>query len=929
MRPSRYGLVAICLCITLLLAGCGKNEQHALAAAKARIQKNENAAAEIDLKNLLQRFPNAGEARFLLGLQSHKRGDNAAALIEFQRALDLKHPDSVVLPAIARALISQGKNRQVVDEFGMTRLADANANADMQALVAQAMAADGDAGGAIALIDKTVADAPTAELALLTKAGLETQAGRPDQALATLDRLIEARPESHLAWGMKGTLLGLRPDKLDLAMAALRKALSINPGDVAAQSGLLALFIQTGDLAAARQQLDALRKIAPKQLNTRFYEANFAYAAGKYSEAQSLFQAVLKAVPLHPEVLLNAAATELRLNATAQAETLAAKALTQSPGNLRAVQLLAQVYLRRGQPAKAIATLSAAVDSANVSPELLALAAHAQLMSGNTAVANGMFARMAQLKPSDPRLRTLIASSAFGKASDEAVFTQLRQIADEDAGSSADLAIISAHLGRQQVDAALQALAALERKRPGDPMHHHLRGQILVKKSDFAGARSSFENALKIEAGHYPAMAALAALDFKDNKPDLAQQRLKDYLKAQPKDARALLALAELMQSQRQPPAEVQKQIEAAVKAAPGDLSAQMALISHLFGQGQFDAAVTAARAATAAQPESIDLLDLQARCLVRVNQIQQALSSYGKIVALDPKSPRGHVGMADIYLQANDLVQAQRSADRALELSPGLAKGKAQLFLVAMRKQEFDRAVTIARSMQADPVNDSTGLILEADVEVGRSNWPAAVAVLRKALDKPAPELAAIKLYMALMGGGKTGEAETFSQQWLQRHPEHHNLLLTTADTARRMGNHAAAESRYRQLLAVQPDHVLALNNLAYTLLQQKKPGATALAEQAARLAPARAEILDTLAQALASEDRLSQAVDMQKRAVALAPELADLRLNLAGLLIQAGDKPGARSELDALAKLGSGFARQAEAARLRQSLTSALPGR
>ena len=108
VRPNRYGLVPICLCITLILAGCGKNEQQALAAAKARIQKNENAAAEIDLKTLLQRFPNSGEARFLLGLQSHKRGDNAAALIEMQRALDLNYPESLVLPAIARALISQG-----------------------------------------------------------------------------------------------------------------------------------------------------------------------------------------------------------------------------------------------------------------------------------------------------------------------------------------------------------------------------------------------------------------------------------------------------------------------------------------------------------------------------------------------------------------------------------------------------------------------------------------------------------------------------------------------------------------------------------------------------------------------------------------------------------------------------------------------------
>ena len=172
MRPSRCWLVPFCLWLCLQLGGCSKNEAQALASAKARIEKREDAAAEIDLKSLLQRFPKSGEARYLLGLQSQKRGDLAAALIELQRALDLNYPDSLVLPAMARAMIGQGKNRQVIEEFGKTGLPDANASAELQALVAQAMAAEGDADGAKALIDKTVAGAPTSELARLTQADL-------------------------------------------------------------------------------------------------------------------------------------------------------------------------------------------------------------------------------------------------------------------------------------------------------------------------------------------------------------------------------------------------------------------------------------------------------------------------------------------------------------------------------------------------------------------------------------------------------------------------------------------------------------------------------------------------------------------------------------------------------------------------------------
>ena len=51
----------------------------------------------------------------------------------------------------------------------------------------------------------------------------------------------------------------------------------------------------------------------------------------------------------------------------------------------------------------------------------------------------------------------------------------------------------------------------------------------------------------------------------------------------------------------------------------------------------------------------------------------------------------------------------------------------------------------------------------------------------------------------------------------------------------------------------------------------------------------------------------------------MALAPNAAGIRLNLARALIKAGQKDAARKELDTLAKLGDKFPGQAEVAKLR----------
>ncbi len=59
-----------------------------------------------------------------------------------------------------------------------------------------------------------------------------------------------------------------------------------------------------------------------------------------------------------------------------------------------------------------------------------------------------------------------------------------------------------------------------------------------------------------------------------------------------------------------------------------------------------------------------------------------------------------------------------------------------------------------------------------------------------------------------------------------------------------------------------------------------------------------------------------------MQNKAIALAPESPPLRLTLARLHIQAGQKPQARELLETLSKLGDKFPDQAEVKNLLSGL-------
>jgi tetratricopeptide (TPR) repeat protein len=92
-------------------------------------------------------------------------------------------------------------------------------------------------------------------------------------------------------------------------------------------------------------------------------------------------------------------------------------------------------------------------------------------------------------------------------------------------------------------------------------------------------------------------------------------------------------------------------------------------------------------------------------------------------------------------------------------------------------------------------------------------------------------------------------------------------------------------AIERYRKVLETSPDHVLALNNLAYSLAVRRNSPKVALplAERANALAKGNPSIMDTLAWVYHLTGSNDKAMDLLQSAVGLAPQNAEMHLHLA----------------------------------------------
>lgn len=931
-RVSLLCLAAgLTLSLTVGLTACNPSPADKLARARALIDKPDLAAARVQLKSVIQDAPQSAEARWLLGRVLLDAGDTAAAEIELRRALALGGPPAQVAPLLARTLLAAGQPRTVLDQFGSLVLDDPRAQAALACALAQAQASLGDLAAARRSLQQALLAVPGFEPALLLQARVAAVEGDLPGASRQIDALLAQHPKNADGWLLRADLLARQRADPDALLAAYRQALTLKPDDAGAHASLITLQLMRRDVPAAARQLQAMKKALPRHPQTALYEGQLAFVQGDLPRARELFQSLLRSRPDDVLLLQSAGAVELRLGAPAQAEILLSRALSMDAGTPLTRRLLAQCHLAQGQPAKALAVLdpllatarrAAPATDTDTDADALTLAAQAQLLAGNGAAAARLFDRVAQLKPADPRIRTALALSHLAGGQDDAAIAELQAVAASDPGTTADLALVSTHLQRQQYSAALSAIDVLERKQPDRPLAPHLRGQVQLLRPDRVAARAAFGQALARDARYWPSVVALAAMDVQDGQPEAAQARFKAQVKADPRDSAPRLALAELASRAGAPRETVALLLDDAVKANPGDLGPRLALIDHHLATYNPQAALVAAQAALVALPEQFDLLGRLGQAQQAADQAQQAAGTYSRMVALAPKASVGYLGQAEAQLAAGDLVAAGKTVRRLLDIAPGSLPAQRLAITAALRQQQPAQALALARELQQQRPEQAVGYLLEGEVQLAQKRFDAAAAALRQAVQRSDPAQAPQRLHHTLRQGGKPADADAFATAWLKAHPRDALFLFYLGDLAVAQQDWALAEQRYQAVLALQPGHALALNNIAWLRLMQQLPGALPFAERAVAAAPNQPALMDTLAQALAANQQVDKAIALQQRVLAMQPDNPGLRLNLARYYLQAKEKRLAKAELVRLEALGDRFAGQAEVAALSKGL-------
>ena len=917
MKPLK---TAVTLALATALYACGSDDPASLiASAKQYMAKRDFNASVIQLKNALQKTPDNGEARYLLGLASLEQGDVVGAQIELDKAVDLGFASDEVQVALARAALARGEADKVIERFATKKLSSPKAQAELTAQLGMARLARRQAKEA----ERTFSEAleldssnATANLGLARQAAVKQDF---TEALARVERSLAGSGANIDALLLKGSLLAAQTKPGD-AENAYRAAISAAPHEAAPRLALITHLLRQRAIERAAEEAAALGKAAPKNPVSFYARALVMIEEKKYAEAKETILQVLKVAPEHVPSLTLAGMAALNTGSLAEAESHLRKASSVAPQLTTAKRLLAATHLRMGRSDLALTEAKELLSATRgEDPGIHALAAEAYLANGDVPGAERHYERAKTLAPSSTQVQTRLAHVRFAAGDTGRGIAELESASAADPQShQADLALITTHLRQKQPDKALEAIKALEKKQPGNPMTHNLRGVALILKGERPAARKSFERALQLRPTYLPAVANLAQLDLREKKPAAARQRYEALLKLEPNNEQAILGLAALLRIGGAEPQEIEKLLHRSVAANPSSPSARASLINFHLRNRNTKAALAAAQEARAALPSHAGLLQLLGRTQLAAGDTYQAIGSFSRLAELMPKAVEPRILLARAHMVAKQPEEAMKSLRAALDLDPDLAVVQREVVAVYLATGRPDEALRQARAAQAESPEQPHGHVLEGEVHFAQKKFDLAERKYRETLKQFDLPQIAVRLHAAMEAGGKRSQADALAKEWIQRHPKDATLLAYLGARDIDGKRYESAATRYEAALERQPDNALFLNNYAWLAHELKRPKALEYAERAHELAPQSPAIMDTLATILAASGQNDRALELFARASELAPEAHAIRLNFAKALIKASRKSAARKELESLAKLDSRQPVQQEAARL-----------
>lgn len=494
---------------------------------------------------------------------------------------------------------------------------------------------------------------------------------------------------------------------------------------------------------------------------------------------------------------------------------------------------------------------------------------------------------------------------------------------------------------RPEMDAVMERL--MDEK--AYPEGHLLAGDFyFFRLHEFDHARQQYEAAIKAfpkdKALYQKRLVELYATTGKNSD---ANELLATVIKEYPKDSDAVAMRAGLMLTtgNRDQINIAANDLQALVTKNPENHLLRYNLARAELAKGDSEGARQQLEEAVKIRPDFIIARELLGRLYLAKRDPAKALKAADDILTLDRQNLQAHLVRSSALLGLGDRDKAREELDIITKNYPQNPDAKYQVAYLAWQDKDFKRAEqTFGELYKANP-NDLRGLVGVVETMASENRMDDAIKELQSSVQRD-PQRRDVKLALAnlYVRAGRYDEAIQLFQGLLDQQPKSADLLFRLGETERRKGElnvaidsfrrcsqaspsdtrcllqlgllmdgtgkREQAKPIYEQILKIEPDHPVALNNLAFIKAEEgiDLDQALTMAQRARQKAPNSPEIADTLGWIYIKKNLSEDAIRVFHDLVEKDPENPTFHYHFAMALLQKGDRPSAKKELETAMK-------------------------
>jgi tetratricopeptide (TPR) repeat protein len=558
------------------------------------------------IKPALEKNPDDAELLTLRAAARMQLKDTAAALVDAERAVELKPMNEDAVSALAGIYVFDKTPEK-----------------------------------ARTLLEDSIKKIPTSVGLRMTLAQVYAKEERPADVERVLLEIVRLQPKD-TGPRIRLAQFYAQQNQLDAAERVLREGIAAIPDDRNLKLSLVDFLSVHRSAQSAETELQSMIGAAPKDTELKFALAKFYIANKQPERAEEIYRKVIDSEEWDAAGIAardRLASLRAQRNDLKGTQELVAEVLAKSPRDSDALILRGDVALANQDPKAAIADLRTVLRDQPNSVGVLRTLARAHLANGEPAIAEETLQRALESNPNDGTLRLDLAQLLAQTGKTQQAKTILTDLVKQQPNNVPALdTLFRVSMSLKDPDTATSAAETLVTLQPKSALGYLYEGMVSEQQQRSEDALRAYRQAAALDPGAFEPLQAESRLLVNMKRAPEAMKQLDEITAGDPKNAFAPNIKGEILMMQADPTG-AQSAFKMAIARAPTWWVPYRNLAAAQFTAKDPEAAVATLRTAESAvsQPDQIGL-ELAAY-YERNGKPEAAIREYDAIIKRNPKS--------------------------------------------------------------------------------------------------------------------------------------------------------------------------------------------------------------------------------------------------------------------------------------------------